>query len=197
MFDQVTVVIPHIPVRKFEITRAIASVTAQTRQPDDVIVSVDVQHLGSANTRNRALKYVATYWTAFLDDDDELDENHLETLLEQTQRVDAQVFYSGCRVIDSLGNSIPLLEEWGRFGNPFNAELLRQKSYIPVTSLVRTDFARLAGFGPPQHIPDSPYDDWGFYLRLLDMGAKFVHVPEITWTWHHHGNNTSGQAGRW
>jgi glycosyltransferase involved in cell wall biosynthesis len=195
--DRVTVVIPHITTRVFELGRAITSVTAQTLQPENVVISFDKRHDGSAVTRNRALYHISTTWVAFLDDDDELLPNHLETLVRYAVREGATVVYSGCRVVDGQNNIIPLQEEWGRFGQSFDANLLREKSYIPVTSLVHATMAKRALFGPPAHALDSDYDDWGFYLRLLDVGARFLHVPEITWVWHHDGNNTSGRGDRW
>jgi len=194
--DRVTVVTPHIPTRQFELTRAVASVAAQVHQPVDIIISVDTKREGSAATRNRALVQANTPWVAFLDDDDELLPQHLDILVHYALREGATVVYSGCRVVDAAGVSIPLNDEWGRFGRPFDADLLRKQSYIPVTSLVHTGLAQQALFGPPVSV-QSDYDDWGFYLRLLDLGARFLHVPEITWTWHHHGYNTSGRTDRW
>jgi glycosyltransferase involved in cell wall biosynthesis len=195
--DSVTVVTPHIPGRQFELTRATASVAAQTFQPDYHIVSTDKRRLGAAATRNEALYHVSTTWVAFLDDDDEFLPHHLDTLIQNAIRSGSTVVYSGCRVLDSQGMVIPLKEEWGRFGKAFDPELLQQKAYMPVTSLVYTTLAKLALFGPPSHNPESFYDDWGFYVRLMSLGATFLHVPEVTWIWHHHGKNTSGQPNRW
>lgn len=195
---RVTVIIPHIPPRAAELTRALHSVAVQTHPARNIIVASDLFKDGSAITRNRALMAnLDTTWVAFLDDDDEWLPNHLEVLTRAALEHDAQVVYSGCDVRDAQGFRVPLREEWGRFRQPFDPGLLRQKSYIPVTSLVRTGLARRALFGPPATHPDSDYDDWGFYVRLLDLGAHFVHVPEITWRWHHTGNNTSGRPDRW
>lgn len=195
----VTVVIPTIPTRKTALKRAVDSVLAQIHQPIAIEVAIDRNRDGSAVTRNRALAKVKTKWTAFLDDDDYFLPNHISTLIETVSAsiecVD--VAYSGCRVIDSNSEEIPLQEDWGRFGLPFNADLLEKKSYIPVTSLCHTGLAQDAEFGPPDHDPDSPYDDWGFYLRMLGRRAHFMHVPKVTWVWHHHGRNTSGQSDRW
>jgi hypothetical protein len=47
-------------------------------------------------------------------------------------------------------------------------------------------------------------DDHGFYLALLEAGAKFHHIHEETFIWTHHGygergvpGNTSGMPNRW
>lgn len=195
--DSVTLIMPHIPTRQYELTRAVASVAAQTHQPDDVIIASDRKRLGSAATRNRALYHASTSWVAFLDDDDELLPTHLEILTQSALRTGASVVYTGCRVVDAQGTAIPLREEWGRFGYAFDPELLQVKAYLPVTCLARTSLAKQALFGPPAQDPTSDYDDWGFYLRLLGLGATFLHVPEVTWIWHHHGQNTSGRSDRW
>lgn len=197
MHADVTVVIPHIPTREAELLRAVASVHAQTHPARAVVITRDTRREGSAVTRNRALFHVSTPWVAFLDDDDVLLSNHLELLVSSALEDGADVVYSGCVPVGPDGQEINRRDEWGRFGYAFNPDLLRQISYLPVTSLVRTSLAVQALFGPPAHQLDSEYDDWGFYLRLLDLGAFFKHVPEVTWVWHHHGMNTSGRSDRW
>jgi glycosyltransferase involved in cell wall biosynthesis len=191
----VTVVIPHIPVRPNALARAVRSVALQSHKVTDIIIATDTHKVGAALTRNRALHNVSTNWVAFLDDDDVFLTNHVETLLRHAEATGATVTYSGCRVIGSDGQEVlPRRSEWGRFGEAFDADLLRERSYIPVTSLVWTKHAKQALFGAP---PGSHYDDWGFYLRLLDLGARFSHVPEVTWVWNHNGKNTSGLPDRW
>jgi glycosyltransferase involved in cell wall biosynthesis len=195
MERDVTIIIPHIPVRPNALAKAVKSAAVQTIRPTDIIIATDIKREGAATTRNRALDRATTTWVAFLDDDDVLYPNHLEVLLDHAEETDADVVYSGCDVVNPLlGGQIPVKEEWGRFGKPFDGNLMRKKSYIPVTSLVRTDEAQKARFAPP---PGSHYEDWGFYLRLLDMGAVFSHVAEITWLWNHGDKNTSGQPDRW
>jgi glycosyltransferase involved in cell wall biosynthesis len=192
----VTVVMPHIPVRPHSLARAVSSAANQTHRARDLVVATDLDREGSAPTRNRALLRATTTWVAFLDDDDVWLPNHLATLLRHAEETGADVTYAGCTVIGRDGRDIPRREEWGRFGLPFDADLLRRKAYMPVTCLARTELAQKALFGPPAGV-DTPYDDWGFYLRMLDLGAAFSHIPEITWIWYHHGLNTSGQPNRW
>jgi glycosyltransferase involved in cell wall biosynthesis len=191
----VTVVIPHIPVRPNELMRAIRSVVSQTLQPASVIIIVDDWHNGATFTRNIGLQKVTTEWVAFLDDDDELRPNHLEELRRAAYEQDADVVYAG---YDVIGGYDPM----DRFGQPFDPDVLRDHSFIPVTSLVRTALAHKVGGFVKRG--DSPYEDWGFYLALLDAGARFYHHPVKTWKWHHWGvgqpglpGNTSGMGNRW
>lgn len=191
----ITVIIPHIPIRGLQLARAVQSVADQTLPATQIIIQVDADHEGSAVTRNKALECVRTEWLAFLDDDDELYPHHLDECLRAAIAHDADVVYPGC---DVIGGHDP----HDRFGQPFDPDLMRQKSYIPVTSLVRTYYAlEVGGFERP---PGSDYDDWGFYLKLLNAGAKFLHHPVKTWRWTHWGygtpgvpGNTSGMGSRW
>jgi Glycosyl transferase family 2 len=190
----VTVLIPSIPTRGRMLNRAFVSVLNQMRQADAIIVSLDHDRLGAAGNRNRALEGVTTEWVAFLDDDDEFQPEHLLVLLQNSD--DADVIYTGCTVIGPQGQEIPLKEEWGRFGEPFDAGLLRKKSYLPVTCLARTEL--LHQWERPFEAPaGTDYDDWGMYLKLLGKGARFKHVAQKTWIWFHTGFNTSGRSDRW
>ena len=193
--SSVTVIIASHPARMKNgmLDRAVHSVSRQLTQPAEIMIVNDIDASGSDITRNKALAKVTTRWTAFLDSDDEWLPNHLSVLLRNISS-NLDVIYTGCRVIDAYGQVMPLQEEWGRFGKEFDPDLLMQKSYIPVTSLVRTKLAQYVGgftYGP-----DSEYDDWGLYRNMLIQGAKFKHVPEITWIWHHHGANSSGKPGK-
>jgi hypothetical protein len=197
----VTAVIPVHPARWRTpmMRRALRSVALQTVPVAGYSIAADLDGQGAGPTRDRALAAVPddSEWVAFLDSDDEWDPLHIEELLAYAKISGADVVYPACRVIHTkLGLLSPNHEgfdEWGRPGKPFDAKLLRKRSYIPVTSLVRTSLAKQCRFTPPA---GSHYDDWGFYVGLLDLGAKFVHLPEITWTWHHGPHNTSGQPDR-
>lgn len=194
----VTAVIPVHPQRwEWSMARALSSVARQTLPVEAVSIAVDTKREGAGPTRDRALAVVRTHWVAFLDSDDEWDSIHIEELITCAEETGADIVYSECRVIHTqlgeIPRSYPVWEEWGRPGKPFDADLLRKKSYLPVTSLVRTSLAQQSTFVPPL---GSHYDDWGFYLGLLNIGATFVHLPKITWTWHHGPHNTSGQPGK-
>lgn len=180
-----------------KLQRALSTVLCQTLKPAAVIVEWDHQRTGAAATKNRALEKVATEYVAFLDDDDEFLPEHLDTLRAYADSTDADVVYSIPRV---PGTNFVSTES--QYGKPFNAEVLRQRSFIQTTSLVRAElFKKAGGFQTP---PGSDYDDWGAWLALLDLGAKFVHVPEVTFIWNHYGvgrpgilGNTSGRPDRW
>lgn len=194
----ITVVIAHIPIRQRQLQAALRSVDRQVLQPHATIVEVDMHHEGAAATKNRGLAQVTTDWVAFLDDDDAMLPTHLMRLRQAAQDTTADVVYSVPVVPENPGW---VLKE-PQYFRPFDPDVLRQRSYIQTTSLVRAElFREVGGFQCPQ---GSDYDDWGGWLTMLNAGAKFHHVPEQTFVWHHWGygqpgvpGNTSGRGDRW
>ncbi len=178
----ITVVIPTHPGRERELDRAVASVQAQT-MPATILLELDRDREGAAATRNRGLAKVDTKWVAFLDDDDEMKPSHLRACLLHAGLSGADVVYPWFDGPDRMGC----------FGMPFDPEALRRRNYIPVTVLARTELVQAVG-GFEDH-PDElgdPCEDWGLWLKLLDAGATFSHLPLRTWIFHPGG--TRGRA---
>jgi glycosyltransferase involved in cell wall biosynthesis len=190
----ITVVIPTIPQRKGKLRKAISSVMAQTYPVSALSVAVDLNGEGSARTRNRALAGAMTDWVVFLDDDDQFLPSAIRTFAHAQRDTNADVVYGLPRIVNAQGI---IQRRFFEAGGPevFDSELLRQKSYIPVVSLVRTQLAERARFFYAADTNGS-YDDWGFYLNLLDLGARFHHVHQETFIWNIDGGNTSGRPDR-
>lgn len=190
----ITVCVPTIPQRRTKLRKALSSIMAQDYPVSAVSIAVDHWKQGSAVTRNRALAAVQTEWTVFLDDDDQLLKTGIRDLLMGQSRSAADVVYGLPRIVDAQGQIQPRFFEAGG-PEVFDPDLLMQKSYIPVVSLVRTSLAQQAGFEFSQDGQGS-YDDWGFYKNLLSLGAEFYHIPLETFIWNIDGGNTSGKPDR-
>jgi hypothetical protein len=177
-------VIPHLPERDPALyAEAIASVRGQTRLPDQLIVESDPNHTGCAATLNRALERVECEWIAVLGDDDYLLPNHLAVL---EAHLAADVLY-------------PDFLQLGAFhgiGGPFDETRLRDANYIPGGgSLIRTAAARMVGGWCRRDDPDwHQFEDWVMWLRLLDAGCSFEHVPVTTWAYRFGDHQTGGQV---
>jgi len=194
----VTVCVPSIAPRGQMLARAIASVGAQTRPADGIAVAIDHDHSGAAAVRNRAWRMADTEFVAFLDDDDELLPHHLEHLLAVQAETGADLVYPWHRIIGPDGRTKADL--LAGQGIEFDPAELEDRNFIPVTILVRRALLEAVdGFPQPEseRWPHKDCEDWGCWKALRDAGAKFVHTPEITWLWHHHGLNTSGRGDRW
>lgn len=172
--------------------RAVASIQRQTMPDVQVIAIRDEERQGAPATRHAGLMLVDTPWVAFLDSDDEMDPCHLERIYACAQETGADYVYPWFRV-QGGSDPFPMF-----FGKPWDNA---QPHQTTVVTLVRTELAQAVGFHDPSgkgNWPDGQQygEDWLFTLGCMDKGAKIVHHPERTWTWHHHGANSSGMPGR-
>jgi glycosyltransferase involved in cell wall biosynthesis len=177
----VTVVTPFHAARESNgmLERAAASVRAQTVSVHHILAR-DVHSMGAAVTRSHGLAMVETEWTAFLDSDDEMDPDHVEKLLTCAAATGADYVYPWFRVVGGT-DPFPMF-----FGKPWDDAAPNSTT---ITILVRTGLAQQVGF-------HDPWEDWGFVNGCVAAGAKIVHLPERTWTWHHGGHNSSGRPDR-
>jgi glycosyltransferase involved in cell wall biosynthesis len=214
----VTVVIPTICGREELLARALASVDAQARPPDAVIVEHDdhdptapgdgqARGLGAWHARNRALTKVTTDLVAWLDDDDELLPNHLQVLAgaHESAAADgatADVIYPTNRIYPLGAHDPAACPVGGRlrppWGVPFGPEqarhILKTANFIPITYVARTATVRAVGGFPQPGTQAWPHDedDWGLLWRLVHVGARIVHIDAPTWVRHLDGHHTGG-----
>lgn len=200
----IAVVIPSIPGREQQLAEALASVAAQHRQPDQVVVELDTDRAGAAATRNRALTQVETDLVAWLDDDDLLLRQHcgaLARVLETDPDVD--LVYPRPRMMGGADPTAVCVrgvwsKPWGlRWGPALEWHLRNRGSFIPVTHMTRTEVVRRAGGFPEGHtLPDGRYsgEDERYLIALLDAGAKFKHLDLETWQWRVWGGHTAGRG---
>ena len=181
---RIVVVTPSLPERADFRAECVASVAAQTLPPVAHIVMVDYERAGPAMMLNRMLPAciaAGSDWVAQLADDDLADPHHLELLAAHC--ADADIVYSWCRVE-------------GRSFNPnreFDEAALRASNFIPATTMIRTSLCTQLGWRSDS---TNGFEDYDFWLRALDAGARFVCVAEVSWTYRFHGANLSTGGGR-
>lgn len=187
----VTVVTPFHEQRRANgmLDRAAASVRAQT-VPVEHILAEDIHHLGAAITRAHGLALVETEWTAFLDSDDEMDPDHIEHLLACANDTGADYVYPWFRVVGGT-DPFPMF-----YGKPWDDASPHQTT---ITILVRTGLAQEVSFHDASQntaLATWGAEDWHFTLGCLTAGAKIIHLPRRSWTWHHGPHNSSGLPTR-
>ena len=189
MASDITACISTIPPRGGLLLRALASVSAQTVLPDAVAIAIDHDHDGVWVTRARSVVMADTRWVAFLDDDDEWLPQHCQRLLACQAETGADLVYS-------CFESVPLgWQELGICGPPFDPE--RPPATVTITVLVDRQLASTVKLGPPDPGWRNALDDQLLLQGALALGAKVVHLPEVTWRYHMDGKHTSGQPHRW
>lgn len=198
----ISVVVASIPPRIEQRAAVYAEITAQTRQPDQVIIVTDEHGDGAAVTRNKGIKKAHHDFIAFFDDDDAMYPQHLE-LLERTQhRTGADLVYPWHDILPPAPNPLAIDGK-----NPFRREfdlaarrqILDSHNFIPIAVLVRRSLmVKIGGFenfGLDRWDPGrcEVLDAW---RKLLRRGAKFVHCPHKTWAAVRNGENTAGLSWR-
>jgi hypothetical protein len=177
----ITVVTPSLPERAKLLIEAIKSVQAQTLQADAHHVYLDGTRAGPARVRTLLLERVETPLVAFLDDDDLLDADHLETLSAALDARGADLAYSWHRTTGATAVVTPrpptdrAMRTWMSSG----------RNVIPVTVLARTAAIRAAG----GFQAEDRYEDYALWCRMLEQGCKFVGVRRETWTYRFFGAN--------
>jgi len=198
----VTVVIPYHAqrVQNGMLDRALWSLEHQTHPT--YVMTVDGTGLGAAAARTAAIMAsdLVTPWVAFLDSDDWMYPDHVETLVRGADHFKADYTYSYFTVHDAWEGARPDLDPLGLFGHKFDPEWPTQTTG---TILVRTELAReLEGFrAQPEDrmIPGTGLrygEDYDFTVRAVEQGARIAHIPRRTWAWHIGHHNTSGLPGR-
>lgn len=200
----VAVVIPTIQGREHLLNRALSSVRAQTRKPDQVIVERDTLRTGAAASRTRALHRVSSDVIAWLDDDDYLKPQHLRVCMRMLEHDASTDLVYPTPIM--MGGEDPTATTvggqwctpWGiRFAAEQEMHLRRHGSFIPITHLVRTSRVRkIEGFREGYTLSDGRYrgEDEDYLIRLLDIGSKFVHVNVKTWHWYVNPHSTAGKG---
>lgn len=216
---QVSIIIPAYRAKHF-ICSAIDSVLQQTLNDWELIVVDDASpdsaddliggfsrrvsagtvrlvknktNLGPGATRNVGILIAEGPYIAFLDHDDVWLPNHLESVLGELNRSRADVAFSTVQMFDSGSGS--LLGLWG----PTPAEQvdfggsLFKRCFIAPSAVILSKKAIMQA-GLFEHLRYG--EDFDLWLRMLEMGLKFAHFPEITCRYRKHPSSASQQAGR-
>ncbi len=202
VYGDVTVIVPHHAQagRGAYLGRCLESIDEQTLRPHAVIVSEDWAGYGAWWAKDQALAQVLTPYVAFVDSDDYLLPQHLDTLYVECLRqglesgLEKSYAYSYFMGVDQFGGLIPddPLELFGKEFNPLSP------TQTTSTVMVSTAMAREVGFTEPivgRCVPWTTHawgEDYSFTRDCVKFGALPVHIPERTWCWRFWPGNTSG-----
>jgi glycosyltransferase involved in cell wall biosynthesis len=199
---RVSVVMPLYDGARY-VGEALASVLAQTRAPDEVVVVDDGSHdegprivarhagvrcvrqdnAGCAAARNRGVAEASGEAVAFVDQDDVWRPDHLARMLDVLER-DPAVGFVACALENFLS---PELDAPPPGVEP--AMLAVPQHGMGTNTLVarRELFARIGPFDPAM----VPVDDSEWLLRAVDAGVRFVHLDAPTVRRRIHASNQS------
>lgn len=128
---------------------------------DHIIVTRTADHLGAGQVRNEAMKLVTTDWIAFVDDDDWLELDYIDTL-KQYCKYDIVIFtYKDVKT----GNVQPPIDSESsfRFGN------------VGISFAVKTDFLIKNNI----KFREVPCEDYHFLDDCRNAGASYINTHLI------------------
>lgn len=161
------------------------SVARQTYPAVQHYVQTDSGGHGPALVRNSLVAQTRSDWILPLDDDDLLDPGAIEAMVgrgtDHTGAVVADIIYPFCRMVGRNDGWVP--------NKLFAEHSLYRQPFIPVTALIRRSlFEMLAGYRNVQ------MEDYDFYIRALQHGARFRCLPEVLWSYRFGVNTYQGQS---
>lgn len=184
----VSVITASLPSRRMYLDQAVWSIGNQeSLRPLEHLVGIDHARRGTGAVKTALARAACGDWIATLDDDDLAYPFHLATLVEHSD--DADIVWSWCDVANRAG--------WSPNADAFDPDRLRAGNYIPATALIRAELVRQLDGWRDSAACDHGFEDWDFWLRALDLGARFRLVPEATWSYRFHGGNKTflGERG--
>lgn len=204
----VSIIVPCFNYGRF-LAEAIESALGQSHVPLEVIVIDDgstddscevaaryepaVKALTQPNqglvaVLNRGLHEAAGEYFVILSADDVLRPSYVETLLAALlEQPGAAYAYSAMEYFGSRSGVFP--------AKPFSPALLLAGNYINATALTRrSDALAVGGFQPN---PENAWEDWDFWLRLLEAGKYGVAVPEPLLRYRRHETTSRNPPSRW
>lgn len=177
------------------LAEALASIEAQTRKADEVVVTgnllyddvaprippklptfVTVSQAGIVERLNRAIETGGCDAFAVLCDDDRLAPTFIEKTADAMERTGVDIVYSDLQVFGDRSWYAPA-RDWD--------ELSVNANCTPyVTALCsRRAWERAGGFHP------GDFFDWIFWWRCFYTGATALHLKEALFHWRLHSNN--------
>jgi GT2 family glycosyltransferase len=137
--------------------------------------------MGLVAVLNRGLQKAAGEYFAILSADDAFRPTYVERLLSALlQEPSAAFAYSAMEYFGARS---------GMFrARSFSPALLLAGNYVNASALTRrADALAVGGFHPN---PANAYEDWDFFLRLLETGKRGVAVPEPLLRYRQHGTRS-------
>jgi glycosyltransferase involved in cell wall biosynthesis len=154
----------------------------EARYPS-IVCHVLPSRIGLARLRNYAAELATTEWILYLDADDWLDRSYLARA-EAWLRThpDTDVLTTDMAIVGADGAERTIVSMVPRFWND-----LLQRNTIAQTSLIRRVLIGSAG----GYDPTLEFEDWDFWIRLLQSGRRIDRLPGTHVFWRDHGLNKS------
>lgn len=202
--NDVTVIVPSYNYSKY-LPETLRSIFQQTHKPMRVIViddgstdkSPDIarsfspenieyeviakKNEGVVKTKNLGIELSKTSWTLFLDADDVLEENYIESTLATAKKFNVDVVYTDMTYFGKKSGTF--------IADHFSEHRLLKGNFIHNSALINTTLLKRVG-GYKEAMYDG-YEDWELYLTLSESGAKFAKNTKTRLLYRQHADSLS------
>jgi glycosyltransferase involved in cell wall biosynthesis len=140
------------------------------------------ENLGLPAARNRGAAGAESQFLVFLDADDWIEPEFVRKLAMAMADAGPEVSHAFCqeKLVDK-GTGVWKVPEW-------DPVLLLLTNIHPVTTLLKRErFEAVGGFDETMR---GGYEDWEFWLRVLERGWRGVRVREPLFVWRRHSHST-------
>jgi glycosyltransferase involved in cell wall biosynthesis len=147
------------------------------------------ENQGMARTCNRGVREALGELFVFLSADDRLEPTYVSELIAALRRTPKASFaYCAARLFGAQSGIMP--------ARPFSAfSLVRGRNYINGSALTRrADYLEAGGY--PEDLGEGAFDDWDFWLTMLDHGKRGTYVPKPLLLWRRHSGGSKDPASR-
>lgn len=147
------------------------------------------ENQGLARTCNRGARESSGEYFVFLSADDRLEPTYVSELMQAIEREpEASFAYCSAQLFGAESGVAP--------SRPFSAfSLIRGRNYINGSALTRrADY--LAAGGYPEDLGEDAFDDWDFWLTMLEQGHRGTYVPKPILHWRRHASGSKDPASR-
>jgi glycosyltransferase involved in cell wall biosynthesis len=147
------------------------------------------ENQGLARTCNRGAEEATGELMLFLSADDRLAPTYVSELLAALEREPEATFaYCSAKLFGTESGVMP--------SRPFSAfSLVRGLNYINGSALIRrAEYLEAGGF--PVDLGEGTFDDWDFWLTMLDRGKRGTYVAKPLLEWRRHDTGSKDPTSR-
>jgi glycosyltransferase involved in cell wall biosynthesis len=147
------------------------------------------ENQGLARTCNRGAAEAKGEYFVFLSADDRLEPAYVSQLMQAVEREpEASFAYCSAQLFGAESGVAP--------ARPFSAfSLIRGRNYVNGSALTRrSDYVAAGGY--PEDLGEGAFDDWDFWLTMLDRGHRGTYVPQPLLLWRRHAGGSKNPASR-
>lgn len=150
-------------------------------QYPDIFISVIQSNMGVALTRNKALKMVDTEYVMFMDNDDYIDVNYVETLYNAIDKEKLDIVISGYRRPDKDGSIVYKRKL-------YNSEWSKLEILVPWGRIFRTKYLIENRI---EYFPNDIGEDIFFNLIAYFETEKIKTLSYIGYNWYYNNDSVS------